>query len=218
VQVPVYNVAGEAVKNIEISDSVFGVEFNEAVVHQAMVRQRADARQGTHDTKTRGEVAGSGKKLFAQKQTGEARAGDRRSPTRRHGGIIFGPHPRDHRKEMPKKMRRLALKCMLSSKAGDGELKVLEQFNLETPKTREIAKILDILKIDNTTLIVTAEVEQNIVKSGRNLPGVTVITANLLNIVDLLSHKTLLITEPAVRKVEQIWGEKASQEENSAAV
>jgi large subunit ribosomal protein L4 len=218
VQVPVYNIGGEVVKNIEISDFVFAVPFNEAVVHQALVKQRADARQGTSDTKTRGEVAGSRKKLFAQKHTGEARAGDRRSPTRRKGGIAFGPHPRDYTKAMPKKMRRLALRCLLSSKAGDGGLKILDQFTLDTPKTKEMIKVLDALKLESTALIVTGVPEANVIKSSRNIPGVKTLSANILNVVDLLSHDAVLMTEDAVRKAEQLWGEGLSQEGSSAAV
>ncbi len=217
-QVPVYNIGGEVVKNIEISDSVFAVPFNEAVVHQALVKQRADARQGTSDTKTRGEVAGSRKKLFAQKHTGEARAGDRRSPTRRKGGIAFGPHPRDYTKAMPKKMRRLALRCLLSSKAGDGGLKILDQFTLDTPKTKEMIKVLDAFKLESTALIVTGVPETNVIKSSRNIPGVKTLSANILNVVDLLSHDAVLMTEDAVRKAEQLWGEGLSQEGSSAAV
>jgi large subunit ribosomal protein L4 len=218
VQVPVYNVSGEVVKNIDINDTVFAVPFNAAVVHQALVKQRADARQGTHDTKGRGEVAGSGKKLFAQKHTGEARAGDRRSPTRRHGGVAFGPHPRDYTKAMPKKMRRLALRCLLSSKASGGGLKVLDKLSFEAPKTKEMIKLLDTLKLEKTALIVTSAPEVNVIKSARNIPGVKTLPANTLNAVDLLSHEALLMTEDAVRKAEQIWGEGLSQEESSAAL
>jgi large subunit ribosomal protein L4 len=218
VQVPVYNVGGEVVKNIEISDSVFGVPFNEPLVHQALVKQRADARQGTSDTKTRGEVQGSRKKLFAQKHTGEARAGDRRSPTRRHGGIAFGPHPRDYTKEMPKKARRLALRCVISSKVTDGNLKVLDKFTFEAPKTKEMIKVLDVLGLARKALIVTGVPETNLVKSARNIPGIKTMPANTLNVVDLLSHDALVMTEDAVRKAEQLWGEELSQEGNSAAV
>jgi len=218
VQVPVYNTGGEVIKNIEISDSVFGVPFNEAVVHQAMVKQRADARQGTHDTKTRGEVAGSRKKLFAQKHTGEARAGDKRSPTRRHGGITFGPHPRDYTKAMPKKMRRLALRCMLSSKVNEGSLKVLDQLAFEKPKTKSMIQVLDALKLESTALIVTGAPEEIVIKSARNIPGIKTLPANILNVVDLLSHQALVMTEDAVRKAEQLWGEVASEEENNAAI
>ncbi len=217
-QVPLYNIGGEVIKNIEISDAVFAVPFNQAVVHQAMVRQRADLRQGTHDTKTRGEVAGSRKKLYAQKHTGEARAGDRRSPTRRHGGVTFGPHPRDYSKEMPKKMRQLALRCILSSKAGGGTLKVLDQLTIDAPKTKEMIKILDALKLNSTALIVTSGKDQNLVKSARNIPGVKTLPANILNAVDLLTFETLVMTEDAVRKAEQLWGRESGQEASSAAI
>jgi len=212
VQVPVYNTIGEVVKNIEISDSVFAVPFNEAVVHQALVRQRADARQGTHDTKTRGEVAGSRKKLYSQKHTGEARAGDRRSPTRVHGGVAFGPHPRDYTKDIPKKMRRLALKCVLSSKVSEGQLKILDKFTFEEPKTREMVKVLDSLKLESSALIVTSVPEQNVIKSARNIPGLKTLPASTLNVLDLLSYRALVMTEDAVRKVEQLWGEGQKQE------
>jgi large subunit ribosomal protein L4 len=218
VEVPVYNIKGEQIKNIDISDTVFGVPFNQAVVHQAMVRQRANGRQGTHDTKTRGEVAGSRKKMFAQKHTGEARAGDRRSPTRQGGGVTFGPHPRDYSKNMPKKMRRLALRCMLSSKVSEGSLRVLDSITFDAPKTKEVVDALKSLNLDKSALIVTADPETNVVKSARNIPGVKTLTANILNVVDLLSYQNLVITEEAVRKAEELWGERLSQEENSAAL
>jgi large subunit ribosomal protein L4 len=218
VQVPVYNIGGELVKNIEVSDSVFGVPFNEAVVHQALVRQRADARQGTSDTKGRGEVAGSGKKIYAQKHTGEARAGDKRSPTRIHGGVAFGPHPRDYSKSMPKKMRQLALRCLISSKVSDGGLKVIEKLAIDVPKTKRIIEVLDALKLNSTALIVTAATELNTVKSARNIPGIKTMPAGILNVVDLLSHEALVMTEDAVRKAEQIWGKESSQEENSGTL
>jgi len=218
VQVPVYSLTGEVVKDIEISDQVFSAPFNEAVVHQAMVRQLANARQGTSSTKTRSEVAGSTRKLFRQKHTGLARAGSRRSPLRRGGGVIFGPKPRSYRQAMPKKMRQLALRCVLSAKAGDGELKVLEQFNFEEPKTKEMVRILGALGVDSPTLIVTGGAEKNVIKSARNLAGVKTLPASLLNIVDLLSYQILLMTEAAVRKAEQLWGEKLPQEVNHASV
>jgi large subunit ribosomal protein L4 len=218
VQVPLYNIGGEVIKNIEVSDSVFAVPFNDAVVHQAMVRQRADYRQGNSDTKGRGEVAGSGKKLFAQKHTGEARAGDKRSPTRRKGGVAFGPHPRDYSKAIPKKMRRLALRCLLSTKASEGTLKVLDKFAFEAPKTKDMIKVLDVLKTEKSALIVTASPELNVIRSARNIPGVKTLPANILNVVDLLSYNNLVMTEDAVRKAEELWGEELSQEENNAAL
>lgn len=208
-QVPVYNLTGEVVRHIEISDQVFAVPFNQAVVHQALVRQQANARQGTASTKTRGEVAGSTRKLYPQKHTGRARAGSIKSPLRRGGGIIFGPKPRSYRQAMPKKMRQLALRCVLSAKAGDGELKVLEQLKLDQPRTKQMAQILAALGVDSSALIVTDEPEPNVVKSSRNLQGIRTIPASLLNVVDILSYKMLLMTEAAVRKAEQLWGKAA---------
>ncbi|MBI2832181.1 MAG: 50S ribosomal protein L4 [Chloroflexi bacterium] len=217
-QVPVYNLAGEVVKNIEIDESVFGVPANESVVHQAVLRQRANARHGTADTKTRGEVAGSTKKLFRQKGTGEARAGSMKSPLRKGGGTVFGPHPRSYRQSMPKKMRRLALRCALSAKAGDGELLVLDRLQLEKPRTRDMEQILGTLGVGSTALVVTESPEENVIISARNLPGVWTLPASLLNVVDILGHKQLLMTEAAVRKVEQLWGLEPSQRENNASL
>ena len=217
-QIPVYNLTGEEVSQIEISDEIFAVPFNEAVVHQAMVSQRANARQGTSSTKTRSEVSGSSRKLHRQKHTGFARAGDVRSPIRRGGGIIFGPTPRSYRQAMPKKMRQLALKCVLSAKVRDGELKVLEQLKFDEPKTKEMVKILAALGIDSSALIVTTDPEDSVIKSARNLIETKTIPANLLNVVDLLSCKDLLMTVAAVNKVEDIWGKKLAQGGSNASL
>ncbi len=218
VQVPVYSLTGEIIKQIEISDEVFAVPFNQAVVHQSMVRQRANTRQGTASTKTRSEVSGSTKKLFRQKGTGLARAGSRRSPLHRGGGIIFGPKPRSYRQAMPKKMRQLALRCVLSAKVRDGELVVVEQLKLDEPRTKEMVRILAALGVDSSALIVTPEPENNVVKSARNLAGIKTMPASLLNMVDILSYKVLLITESAVRKVEQLWGKRLSQGGSNASL
>lgn len=217
-EVPVYNLAGEVIKHIEISDHIFAVPFNEAVVHQAMVRQRANARQGTASTKTRGEVSGSSRKLFRQKGTGLARAGASKSPLRRGGGITFGPKPRSYRQAMPKKMRQLALRCVLSAKAREGELRILEQLKFDQPKTKEMAQILAALGVDSSALIATSEPEAGIVKSARNLTGIKITPASLLNVVDILSHRILLMTEAAVRKAEQIWSQRLSQGESNASL
>ncbi len=217
-EVPVYSLTGAVVKHIEISDQLFAVPFNQAVVHQALVRQRANARQGTACTKTRGDVSGSSRKLFRQKHTGLARAGSRKSPLRRGGGITFGPKPRSYRQAMPKKMRRLALRCVLSAKASDGELMVLEQLRLDQPSTKEMAQTLAALGVNSSALIATSEPEVNVIKSARNLVRIKTIPANLLNIVDILSHKTLLMTEDAVRKAEQLWEQKLSQGESNASL
>lgn len=217
-QVPVYSLTGEVVEHVEISDQVFAVPFNEGVVHQAMVRQQANARQGTASTKTRSEVSGSSAKLFRQKGTGLARAGSRRSPLRRGGGITFGPQPRSYRQAMPKKMRQLAIRCVLSAKAGDGELKVLKELKLKEPKTKQMAQILTALGVDSSALIVTSEPEDSVVKSARNLKGIKTMPANLINVLDILSYKILLMTVTAVRKVEQLWGKKLAEEVKHASV
>jgi len=218
VEVPVYSLTRDVIKHIEISDDVFGVPFNQPVVHQSMVRQRANARQGTASTKTRGEVVGTTRKMFRQKGTGSARGGGRRSPLRRGGGITFGPKPRSYRQAMPKKMRRLALRCVLSAKVEEGELMILEQLRLDEPKTKEMAQILAVLGVDSSALIATSEPEENVIKSARNLPGIKTIPISLLNVIDLLSYKRLLMTEAAVSKVEQLWGKRLPQGGNSASL
>lgn len=217
-QIPVYSLTGEVVEHIEISDQVFAVPFNEGVVHQAMVRQQANARQGTASTKTRSEVSGSTRKLYRQKGTGFARAGGRRSPLRRGGGIAFGPKPRSYRQTMPKKMRQLAIRCVLSAKAKDKELKVLEELKLEESKTKNMVQILTALGVDSSALIVTSEPEGSVVKSARNLKGIKTMPANLINVLDILSYKILLMTVTAVHKVEQLWGEKLAEEVKHASL
>jgi large subunit ribosomal protein L4 len=212
VQVQICNFKGKVTGQIEIRDDVFAVPFNGTVVHQALLRQLANRRLGTADTKKRGEVSGSGRKLFAQKHTGRARRGDVRSPILRGGGVTFGPHPRSYRQDMPKKMRRLALRCILSGKASSGELKVIEKLELDGPKTKAVLDMLVALRIGDSVIITTAEAEANLVKSARNLLGVKTIPAPLLNVGDLLSFKDLVMTVDAVRKVEELWGEKSVPE------
>ncbi len=217
-QVPVRNTSGETVKQIEISDYVFGVPANEAVAHQSLLRQLANARQGTASAKTRGEVAGSTKKLYAQKHTGRARPGSIKSPLRRGGGVIFPPKPRSYHQALPKKMRRLAIRSVLSSKVAENELIVLDGIQLEQPKTKEMAGILSALGIESTALIATTEPNENLLKSSRNIPGIATISANLLNVADIMSHKNLLMTVDAVRRAEELWGEAAPKGDSSASV
>ncbi|MBN1161787.1 MAG: 50S ribosomal protein L4 [Dehalococcoidales bacterium] len=217
-KVPVYSLSGEEVRKIEISDKVFGVPFNEAVVHQVMVGLRANARQGTASAKTRGEVAGSTRKLYRQKGTGYARAGSKKSPTRKGGGVTFGPRPRDYRQEIPKKLRRLALRCVLSSKAGEGDLKIVEAFDFKEPKTKIMTKTLAALGIESSALIVTQKSEGNVILSSRNIPEITTTPASVLNILDIMSHKTLLMTEDSVRTAEEMWGNSAKQGGKDASV
>jgi large subunit ribosomal protein L4 len=202
--------SGEVIKQIDISEDVFTVPFNEAVVHQAVVRQLANARQGTACTKTRGEVSGSNKKLYRQKHTGNARAGNIKSPLRRGGGVVFGPKPRSYQQAMPKKMRRLAIRSVLSAKLKDNELIVLENLDFSQPRTKEMAKVLSALNINGSALVATDEMRLNVVKSARNIPEVKTVPANLLNVVDMTSHKVLLMTEAAVRQVEQLWGKEGA--------
>lgn len=205
-QLPVRNVSGKVVDNVEIRDDIFAVPFNETVVHQAMVRQLANARLGTAATKTRGEVSGSTRKMFRQKGTGWARRGTRRAPLLRGGGITFGPHPRSYRQRMPKKMRRLALRCVLSAKASSGEMVIVDRFALAGPRTAEMASTLKALGANRSALIVTAQPEVNVIKAARNLPRMRTLPAALLNVVDLLSYKSLVITTDGLRRVEEIWG------------
>lgn len=211
-KVPVYDLSGNEVRQIEISDSVFGVPFNEAVVHQVTVGMQANQRQGTAHAKTRGEVNGSTKKLYRQKGTGYARAGSKKSSTRRGGGVTFGPRPRDYRQSIPRNLRRLALRCVLSSKAGEGELKVLDGFNFTEAKTKQMAGVLDALKVEKSALIVTQKAEENVVKSARNIPQIMTTPADVINILDIISHKTLLMTEDAVRVAEKLWGNGKAEE------
>jgi large subunit ribosomal protein L4 len=208
VQVQVYNLKGKATRKIEVRDDIFAVPFNEAVVHQALVRQLADRRLGTADTKKRGEVTGSGRKIHAQKHTGRARRGDIRSPMLKGGGVAFGPHPRSYRQDMPKKMRRLALKCVLSDKAGSGELKIVDKLEFDGLKTRTVLDMLIALGIGDSVIIATAEAKADLVISARNLAGVKTIPAPLLSVGELLSYKDIVMDVDAIRKVEKIWGEK----------
>lgn len=197
---------------VPLRDDVFALTPNEAVVHQALVRQLANARQGTHDTKTRGEVAGSTKKLYRQKGTGRARQGGIRAPHRRGGGIAFGPHPRDYRQDMPKKMRRLAIRSVLSTKAGDGELVLVEDLSFSEPKTKAMLDTLHRLGVVGTALVVTEQPERNLILSARNIPGVFTLPAAQLNVATLLSYKYLVMTVGAARRAEALWGAAATAE------
>ena len=202
----VYNLNGEVVEQIELSEAVFALPLNQAVVHQAMVRQLANGRQGTASAKTRGEVTGSTRKLYAQKHTGRARRGDIKSPLLRGGGVTFGPKPRSYRQSMPKKMRRLALKCLLSAKIREGNMRLLKELDFQEPKTRDMVNVLSSLGIDSSALIVTAQSTPNVTRSAANLTDIKVVPSSLINVLDLLSYEMLVATVPAVRNIEEIWG------------
>lgn len=203
---PVYTLNGEVVDQIELSQAIFDLPFNGAVVHQAMARQLANRRHGTVSTKTRGEVKGSTRKLYRQKHTGRARRGDIKSPLLRGGGVVFGPKPRTYRQSMPRKMRKLALKCLLSAKVREGNIRLVQELDFKEPKTKDMINVLSSLGIDSSTLILTAQSTPNVVKSAANLPEVKVLPSDLINVLDLLSYEMLVATVPAIRNIEQIWG------------
>lgn len=204
-KVAVYNIAGTKTGEIELNDNVFGVEVNEAVLHQAVVMQQANQRLGTAATKTRGLVRGGGRKPWRQKGTGRARSGSNRSPVWVGGGTTFGPQPRSYAFSMPRKARRLAIKSALSAKVLAGELLVMESIEFSEPKTKSVVTMLDNLKVgDDKALIVVAEQNENVEKSSRNIPGVKSITSLGLNVIDLLYHDKVLITKDAVSKIEEV--------------
>ena len=203
-KVALYNVQGSQVGEIELNDAVFGIEPNESVVHEAVVMQMASWRQGTHCTKSRGEVRGGGRKPWKQTGTGRARVGTIRSPLWRGGAIVFGPNPRSYSYSIPKKKRRLALKSVLSSKVLDNDIIVLDSLNFDAPKTKEMVKVLEALNVDKKALIVTAELDENVAKSARNIEGMTPVAANSMNVYDLLNHNKLIITKDAIAKVEEV--------------
>jgi large subunit ribosomal protein L4 len=205
-KVAVYNIAGDQTGELELNDNVFNVEVLDAVLHQAVVMQQANQRQGNASTKTRGFVRGGGRKPWKQKGTGRARAGSTRSPIWVGGGITFGPHPRSYAFSMPKKARRLAIRGALTVKLQDAELIVLDAIDFAEPKTQNTISLLKNLKSDKKTLIITAEQDDNVLKSSRNIPGVKTITSMGLNVVDLLYHDKVLVTKGAVAKIEEVLG------------
>jgi len=199
----VYDRDGKESGTIELPPSVFNITVNEAVLHQAVRRQQANDRQGTHETKTRGEVSGGGKKPWKQKGTGRARQGSTRAPQWRHGGTVFGPHPRSYEQKMPRKQRRLALRSALSVKSQDDAVRVVEEIALEAPKTRVLAVLFDQLGAGARTLFVIPEHDLMLEKSTRNLAGVKTILATNLNPTDVLTADTIVFTRLALTQVEE---------------
>jgi large subunit ribosomal protein L4 len=198
IEVAVKGMSGETVRQIQLDERVFGLEPNTAVVHQAMVAQLANQRKGTHNTKTRGQVAGGGKKPWRQKGTGRARQGSTRAPHWRGGGIVFGPHPRSYHKDLPRKMRRLALRSVLSAKLRDGELLVLDRFELPAPKTREMAAALERLGAPGSTLVVLGGPNEPVKRAAANLPKVRTVAPGSTNLLDVMNYRWLLMTVEAV--------------------
>ncbi|ATP42206.1 50S ribosomal protein L4 [Solibacillus sp. R5-41] len=197
---------GASVGEIELNDAVFGIEPNEAVLFDAIIAQRASLRQGNHKVKNRSEVAGGGRKPWRQKGTGRARQGSIRSPQWRGGGVVFGPTPRSYAYKLPKKVRRLALKSALSAKVLEQKLVVLDALTIDAPKTKDFKAVLAALEINKKALFVTAEVNENVALSARNIPGVTVLTAEGINVLDLIGHDKVVFTQDAVKKVEEVLG------------
>ena len=203
-KVTLFNQAGDQVGEAELNDAVFGIEPNESVVFDAVMMQRASLRQGTHKVKNRSEVSGGGRKPWKQKGSGRARQGSIRSPQWRGGGIVFGPTPRSYAYKLNKKVRRLALKSALSSKVIDNEVKVLDELFFEAPKTKEMVAVLNNLNVDSKALIVIANENEAVKMSARNIPGVTVLTAEAINVLDLVAHNELIMTQGAVEKIEEV--------------
>jgi large subunit ribosomal protein L4 len=199
----VYDRDGKETGTLELPPSVFDAPVNEAVLHQAVRRQQANDRQGTHDTKTRGEVSGGGKKPWKQKGTGRARQGSTRAPQWRHGGTVFGPHPRSYEQKMPRKQRRLALRSALSVKSQEGAVRIVEEIALEAPKTRVVAALFDEMGAGARTLFVIPEHDLMLEKSTRNLAGVKTILATNLNPTDVLTADTIVFTRSALTQVEE---------------
>jgi large subunit ribosomal protein L4 len=207
-QVDVRNLAGEVVGQIELDGSVFGIEPNGSVVHQAMVCQMANARKGTADTKTRGEIKASGSKLWRQKGTGRARQGSRRAPHFKGGGVAFGPHPRSYEQKLNRKMRRLALRSALSSIVADQQLLVLENLEFSAPRTKEVVALLATLGVDGKAMIVVPEMDPMVQRAARNVSQLLTVTPGSMNLLDLLSRDRVVMTVGAVDAVTSWLGEK----------
>ncbi|MEG0153437.1 MAG: 50S ribosomal protein L4 [Clostridium sp.] len=200
----VYNTENKEVGEIQLNDSIFGVQVSVEAMHQVVVAQLANKRQGTQSAKTRAEVRGGGIKPWRQKGTGRARQGSIRAPQWIHGGIVFAPKPRDYRVSVPKSMRRVAMKSALTSKVQENEMIVLENLSFEAPKTKEMVKMINAFETKKT-LIIVAESNENVYKSARNIQGVAVIPVNNINVYDILKYEKLMITKEAVSKIEEVY-------------
>ena len=210
-QVDVYSITGEVAGQTELDETVWGIEPHIAVMHQALLRQQANARRGTHDTKTRGEVSGGGKKPWRQKGTGRARQGSTRAPQWKGGGVVWGPHPRSYRQDMPRQMRRLAIRSALSAKVADDRLTVIRDLGGIEPRTKTMKAILGSLPESRAFLIVLPERTDVVFKAAGNLPNAETILANNLNVRDVLKYERLVVMEEAIPVIEGLWalqGEK----------
>ena len=203
--IKVLNMAGAEVGTVELNDAVFGIEPNQTVVHEVVKNHLANCRQGTQSALTRAEVSGGGKKPWRQKGTGHARQGSTRAPQWTHGGIVFAPKPRDYSYVLNKKVKRLALKSVLSAKAAEGALVVIDSIKMDAIKTAEFRKFLNAVNVDGKAVVVTPEKDDVIVKSARNIPGVLTTTATILSVYDLLNAKYLVLDQAALAKIEEVF-------------
>ena len=203
--IKVLNMAGAEVGTVELNDAIFGIEPNQAVVHEVVKNHLANCRQGTQSALTRGEVSGGGKKPWRQKGTGHARQGSTRAPQWTHGGIVFAPKPRDYSYVLNKKVKRLALKSVLSAKAAEGKLVVIDAIKMDAIKTAEFRKFLDAVQVDGKAVVVTPAVDQTVVKSARNIPGVLTTPAAQMNVYDILNAQYLVVDQAALAKIEEVY-------------
>ncbi len=201
----VFDMNGKVVGEVELSEAIFGIESNESVVHDVVKNHLANCRQGTQSALTRAEVSGGGKKPWRQKGTGRARQGSTRAPQWTHGGIVFAPKPRDYSYTLNKKVKRLALKSALSAKAQSESIVVIDEIKLDAIKTKNFKNFLNAVHVDGKALVVTAEVNDNVVKSARNIPGVATTFANVINVYDILNAKKLVVDKAALAKIEEVF-------------
>ncbi|MBQ9708358.1 MAG: 50S ribosomal protein L4 [Firmicutes bacterium] len=204
-EVKMLNMAGEAVGTIELNDAVFGIEPNQNAVHAVVKNILANKRQGTQSAKTRAEVRGGGRKPFRQKGTGRHRQGSSTDPSQVGGGIVFAPKPRSYRYTLPKKLRRLAMLSALSSKVAEDEIIVVDKLSFEEPKTKEMVKVLENIGAAKKALIVTAEKDENVIKSAANIQGIRTALVGTMNVYELINHTSLIVTEEAVKKIEEVY-------------
>ena len=204
-KVTMLNMAGEAVGDLELNDAVFGIEINEFAVHEVIKNYLANQRQGTQSAKTRGEVRGGGRKPFRQKGTGRGRQGSLTSPSHIGGGVVFAPKPRDYSYSVPKKVKRLALKSVLTSKVQENEIIVLDSLSFEAPKTKEMVKVLENIKAAKKAIIVMAEKDENVIRSAANIPGITTTIVSAMNTYEVLNATRFIVTKEAVQKIEEVY-------------
>ena len=203
--VKVLNMAGAETGTIELNDAVFGIEPNQNAVHAVVVNYLANQRQGTQSAKTRGDVRGGGRKPFRQKGTGRHRQGSTTDPSQVGGGVAFAPKPRSYRYKLPKTVRRLAMLSALSSKVAENEMIVLDSLTFDAPKTKEMVKVLENVKAGKKALIVTAEKDENVVRSAANIPGVKTVLVTTMNVYEIINHTNFIVTKEAVKKIEEVY-------------